>query len=415
MLLHVTALAAVALAIYQWVELVMIRTSGAVATCDINETLSCSRIWNSAFASAVHKLFGVPVAGLGVVWGLTALGLAFLLRRKVTRGEPLHPMLAMNRLWAALGVLSCITFAVASFRAGGACPTCLGTYAVVVAHALVAHLMLPKSKTDSEALRLGAPVVAALAGGTWLLALYPGTQTPKSSSMELGGPEEKEVAAYFQKLPPQMKQQVAAVRALWQAAPQPDTSAFQPHHFEGPKDAPVKLVEFTDVLCSHCKTLLENLDAMKRGMPATAMSIESRHFPLDSECNPQVSQSMNNGVRCLAARMQVCLEKTDKLEPVRSALFANQEELRTTDRVWELALAAGVNRDEVEACVKKPETQARIEEDVRYAMLFNPRGTPVVLLNGRMIPPNPAFIYGMAMGKGDPNNKYFKDLPEPPR
>lgn len=418
-LLHVTSLAAAALAVEQWVELVRVRTNGGAAICDVDEKLSCSTIWNSGFASAVHKWFGVPVAGLGIVWGVTALGLAFFLFRKVKKGEPLGPMLAMNRLWASLGVLSCITFAVASYRIGVACPTCLGTYALVVAHALVAHLMLPKVKTDGEALRLGLPVVAALAGGTWLLALYPGTQTPKATGMELDGPAEPEVLAFFARQSPQMKQAVADIRHGWSnAVAPPEAAAFPPRHLEGPKDAPVKLVEFTDVLCSHCRELLESLSEMKRGMSENAMSIESRHFPLDGECNRQVPQSLGNGVRCLAAKVQICLEPTGRLEAVRDALFANQERLKSKEDVWDIVTAAQLSRAEVEACVAKPQTQEQLDADVRYAMLFNPRGTPIVVVNGKMTPPlgikpTATFLYGLAMGKGKPDNKYFKDLPPP--
>ena len=46
-------------------------------------------------------------------------------------------------------------------------------------------------------------------------------------------------------------------------------------------------------------------------------------------------------------------------------------------------------------------------------MMFNPEGTPIVVLNGRSTLPTPSFLYGMAMAKGDADTRYFSRLPPP--
>ena len=68
-------------------------------------------------------------------------------------------------------------------------------------------------------------------------------------------------------------------------------------------------------------------------------------------------------------------------------------------------------REKLQACIEAPQTQARIDEDVAYATLYNLDGTPLVLLNGREAPPVAPFLYGMMLSKGDAKTKYFANLP----
>ena len=93
----VTAAADAGLAVYQWRELFTIR-AGGTAACSINETVNCATVWNSALASKVHDLLGMPVAGLGLVWALTAVILSGLLARAASAGKPLAASIGAVRL-----------------------------------------------------------------------------------------------------------------------------------------------------------------------------------------------------------------------------------------------------------------------------------------------------------------------------
>jgi protein-disulfide isomerase len=183
------------------------------------------------------------------------------------------------------------------------------------------------------------------------------------------------------------------------------------HQRYGPAEAPVKLVEFTDILCSHCRALIATLEELKKAVPPENLSIEPRYFPLDSECNKKVSISKGDGVRCLGAKAQICLEGTADYWKLREEMFENQNAL---SKEMILAIAGkALTKEKLQACLDAPETQARIDEDVAYAMLFKPTGTPIVVLNGRETLPVPAFLYGMMLSKGDPQTKYFAKLPPP--
>ncbi len=407
-LMFVTALAESLLSVYQWMELLLVR-GGGTATCAINETVNCATVWNSDFASRVHTLIGMPVAGLGLVWGLTAFGISVVIARKLVSGGDVAGPVAAAKVWAALGALSCITFGVASAKLGAVCLTCLGTYALTLCFAMPVLMLLPKSESYAPA----AAWLGSIAIPVFLVLLWPGSQTPKGTPTAIKeSPKADEVDQYFATLQWGEAQATADARAEWLAAPVPDVSRFLTHQRYGPANAPVKVVEFTDILCSHCRALISSLDQLKKAVPAANMSLEPRYFPLDGECNKTVSQSSGDGVRCLGAKVQICLEGSPQFWELRDELFENQQALGKS-LILQIA-SKGMPLDKLQVCVDSPATQARIDEDVAYAMLFNPQGTPIVVLNGRSTPPVAPFLYGMMMSKGDANTKYFAKLPTKP-
>ena len=54
-MLLATSCALSLLALFQWMELVLVR-SGGQSICNINQTINCEAVWNSQFASRIHDL-----------------------------------------------------------------------------------------------------------------------------------------------------------------------------------------------------------------------------------------------------------------------------------------------------------------------------------------------------------------------
>ena len=77
----------------------------------------------------------------------------------------------------------------------------------------------------------------------------------------------------------------------------------------GPSKAPVRVTEFTNIHCSHCANFHETIGVLREMLPRGSFALEPRQFPLDSECNPAVQMSSGDGVRRLAARAMICVEK----------------------------------------------------------------------------------------------------------
>jgi serine/threonine-protein kinase len=144
-------------------------------------------------------------------------------------------------------------------------------------------------------------------------------------------------------------------------------------------------------------------------LPRGSFSLEPRQFPLDAECNRTIEMSDGKGVRCLAARAMICLEK-DWMQ-FATALFEKQRWL-TKESIYRLA-APHMSRERFESCIRSPETQAKLNDDIAWAVQHEIRGTPLVLVNGREVPGTLQFLYAMVLAKADPEHPAFAVLPPP--
>lgn len=406
----------VALAIYQWFELLELR-SGRMPACAVSSTVNCATVWDSPFAHRIHDYLGVPVAGLGVLWGIVAFTLSFLFiqRGRSGSGEMFSGAL---KLWALAGLLSCVTFITASVQARALCLTCLGTYALVGAFAfaalkLIGGPVIPPGRelmpSSGWALVLSVPVYLGL--------LYPGSKTPTQSAPVvpvLDQHNPKDFGAIVDGMPERERLTAAWARAQWKSSQAQDTSMFPVHALRGTPAAPVKLVEFTDILCGHCAQFEMLFHEIEQMAPPGSLSLEPRYYPLDKECNPDMNGTAGDGVRCYGARLQICTEKNPRFFDLRRELFVNQAAL---DQGMMLSIAKrfGVDEGQLGQCMKSPETAARLAEDIAYARKYAIEGTPLVLLNGKVAPPSPIFLMGMALSGGNPDSPLLLKLPPPPQ
>jgi serine/threonine-protein kinase len=412
-LLLATSVAQAGLALYQWLDLIHVRNGGE-AVCAINETVNCTKVWNSDFANRIHDVLGMPVAGLGMTWALSAIILSAWLLVTVRQGASSENLVAAVKLWGLAAFFSTITFAVASFSIGAVCLTCLGTYALSLTFAGLASFGLPGGAIPGGAEAWGGGARAGVVfGPVFLLLLYPGLHTPHAApaaAPKAVAATDDQVVAYFQALTPPEKQITADARKKWLTSQSPDVSAFAVRALEGSADAPVKIVEFTDMLCGHCRTLVQVLSQLEKVVPPGSLSIESRHFPLDGECNPAIKQARGDGVRCTAAKALICLEQSKDFRALREKLFEEQSTL-TKEKVLAIASSGSLSRADLESCIGAVSTDAKLKEDLNYAALYEPDGTPLVLLNGRETMPAPPFLYGMVMSKADAQARWFDALP----
>jgi uncharacterized membrane protein len=417
LVLLVLGLAECALSVFQWSQLITLR-NGGTTVCSVSEHVNCEVVWNTPFASRVHELLGIPVAGLGLLWGVVATALAGLYLTWNSGGHTVRPAVNGLRLTAAAGALATVVFASVSASAGALCLTCLGTYVLVIAFAVVAWFGLP------------GPVVP-LAGEwgrtlQWTLGIavagfialsFPGRATPKASGasaeeMPQVTSDPASLEAYLRSLSPRDQQWVAnAIDQYRHETPMPAKAPARRR--DGAVDAPVKIVEWTDPMCPHCKALVESIAAMRKHVPPEKMSLEARHYPLDGGCNPTISpERTDGGLRCLATKATICLEEAPDYWELREKLFAAQRTL-TVDNVMSIAASGSVSRMQLEACVNSAETTRRLQEDIAYAQQHQIEGTPLVVVNGRQVVPSVPFLYALAMAGGDVNAPAFRVLPPP--
>ncbi len=425
-------------AIFLWRELIRAR-AGETPFCGFGESADCGNLWSAAFASTIHKATGVPVAGWGLVWALVAallplLALAYSSRRKLA-----SVACSAVDLTAAAGVAGLLVLLTASAAEGLFCTSCGLTYALTLAYAGVAFYRLRQRPLPRSP--QGVTLAAAATVAVYLLLLYPGLKTPLSSAEEgqraltdagrrateqggaaaagptggaprlIGGVNADRMLQEFAgTLRPQTRQGLSDTLHLYREGPSFDPET--PRHISlGMSASGVLVTEFTDVKCSHCATLHQTLAQLADLLPHGSFHVDSRHFPLDGRCNSNLQPRDGDDMRCMAARAQICIEETGRAFDFSGALFARQEDL-TSDLVLELA-APFLDRGALEQCLSSEATASKLAADVDYAARYEPHGTPVVLIDGRLGFAYAPFLYAVILTQGDPDHPAFASLPPP--
>ncbi len=430
-------------ALFLWAELLVARAGGD-PFCAMDGALNCQAVWDSAFASGVHKTTGMPVAGWGLIWGLVALALPLWALVDDDAGRSAGIGTAV-KITALAGVVSVVILGGASLVMGHLCTGCLGTYALTLAYGAVAWIAL-KSLGMAD-----VPRALVYSGGLvvvfFLVLLYPGLHTPKSlakagkdamptaAQLATKGPatagptpttggapnplvggtgsgdpsRDEQLRAYLIGLEPQVQQMTANYLNDYLGA----TSKPMPagRITVGDPKAPLRFVDWTDIQCPHCAQLHETLKDLSSVLPPGSFALEPRHFPLDGACNANMQKKTENSVRCYAAKAQLCMEGHAKLYDFSGALFANQAGLDVA-KVKELALPY-MPTAQLDACVASAETNVKLQEDIQLALQNDIQGTPLLLLNGRVVTPFPPVLFSLLMTGGQPQHPAFSVLPLP--
>jgi protein-disulfide isomerase/uncharacterized membrane protein len=415
------AILAISLGIYQWLELIQIRTGGAAPLCSISETINCATVWNSSLANTVHDYSGIPLAGWGIVWAIIVLFLAIELAYHARKANSIDDTVLALRLATASGAIVSLALLTYSIVIGVICPTCFLFYILVAIATFIAF------RLQNDAAWQWRPALLQSAGLLFIssaLLFYPGRHTPLQNT-DLASiaslaqnpsaqtpPGEDPLAKFLLSLPQQAQQLVSDSRALYRTAPLIDRPVDSNRLISGTTLSPVHLIDWIDIRCPHCKHLEEALAEIRHTTPANSWSEEGRHFPLDSECNPNMTRSDGSHIACLAAKVLICLGGSPKGHQVRTAYFQKQGQL-SVDGIWEIAAPTKSQRHKLESCVDSSETADMLQNDIDYAMQHHIRGTPLLVINGRQAPAYPPFIYAMIIAGGDSNAAGFKILPPP--
>jgi len=149
----------------------------------------------------------------------------------------------------------------------------------------------------------------------------------------------------------------------------------------GPADAPVTVVDFSDLQCPHCKDLHPNIEKLMTENKNVRVVFESFPLPMHdwaaeaaayADC---VSHSSNEAFWKFIA--SVFSAQTD-------ITAANADE-----KLAGFADSAGVKGADIAACAAKPETASRVEKSVALAKELNVDSTPTLFINGRKVPAVP--------------------------
>lgn len=139
---------------------------------------------------------------------------------------------------------------------------------------------------------------------------------------------------------------------------------------QGPEDAPITIVEFSDFQCPYCKRVVPTLQQIIEKYP-DEVRIVFRHLPLDR---------IHDRARP-AAEASACADQQNGFWAYHDILFENNRALSDQD-FTKYAGEAGLDIDAFEKCVADREFQAAVEIDSEAAAALGLRGTPAFFING---------------------------------
>ncbi len=166
-------------------------------------------------------------------------------------------------------------------------------------------------------------------------------------------------------------------------ATNPTTAALTGRWRRGPEQAAVRIVVFTGYQCPDCKRIDAELHTLLASEVGARVSVSMRHYPMCSDCNPEVKTNMHpNG--CWAARAAEAagtLGGPDGFKRMHEWLFARGGAF--TDSELPPALQAmGFEPRGFTSLMQSPLMLARVEEDVRLGNDLGLYFSPLIYVNG---------------------------------
>jgi protein-disulfide isomerase len=141
---------------------------------------------------------------------------------------------------------------------------------------------------------------------------------------------------------------------------------------QGPADAPVVLIEYTDFQCPYCSRVQGTIEAL-RVRYGDSLRHVFKHLPL----------AMHQQAR-FAAEASMCANDQGGFWPMHDWLFANPKNI-SRETVVAQAEAQGLDVDALNACLDNGTHAPQVEADLEEARGFGITGTPGFLVNGRVL------------------------------
>lgn len=143
--------------------------------------------------------------------------------------------------------------------------------------------------------------------------------------------------------------------------------------FKGGKNAPVTIVEFTDIHCPFCKKVLPTLGQVLSRY-GNKVKLVYKDFPID-KLHPGARKGHE------AAR---CADEQGKFWPYHDKLFATSPKA-SPDDLKAYAKEVGLDLPAFETCVASGKFVRAVQNDIDEGKRIGVTGTPAFVINGRLI------------------------------
>ncbi len=342
-------------------------SSAAPAGCDYSEEVNCTSVAMSEWST----ILGVPTAA----WGLLTYAAFFFIslagvRRRVFPEGPGGILLLGALVATVFGIyLVWIMYSVVESW----CINCLGLDVVHIGlvicglFAVRGRGVVGAIRGDIKALTDNKPAAIAIVGGPLLagvlvLAAYPIHDLSAAGNGDPDAP--------------------VGLPASGFVAPR-DNLNLEGAPSRGPDDAEISIIEFSDYECPFCSAAH---DEVRRIVDAHQERIRFVHFqhPLDQACNPLIRRPFHRHA-CFAAAAAICAQRQGRFWQLNDLLFEHGRELSESMLAGLIEEAGELNREELERCMRQDSTNERILHDLEQATLVPVEGTPVFIINDRVV------------------------------
>ena len=146
---------------------------------------------------------------------------------------------------------------------------------------------------------------------------------------------------------------------------------------KGPADAPVTIVEFSDLQCPHCKEAQPTIDKLMAEEKNARLVFQN--FPL---------QSHEWAAKAAAYADCIGRNSSEAFWKFVQSVYDAQTDILTTnadEKLTALADKSGVKGSDIATCAAKPETVSRVEHSVVLGKSVDVTGTPTLFINGRKV------------------------------
>jgi protein-disulfide isomerase len=173
----------------------------------------------------------------------------------------------------------------------------------------------------------------------------------------------------------------------------------------GPADAPVTLLEFSDLQCPHCKEAQPTLDRLMNEDKNVRLVFQSFPLPFHDWAEKAASYA-----DCIAR------SSNDAFWKFIDSVYQSQSDITAAnadEKLNSLTDQAGLKSADVAACAANPETAARVEHSVALGKSLGVNSTPTIFINGRKL--GGGVPYEVLQKLVDFAAKQAKESREPPK
>lgn len=169
----------------------------------------------------------------------------------------------------------------------------------------------------------------------------------------------------------------AAAPAQQPAPPPPPTNVefkdLEGRPSQGPKNAPITLVEFSDFFCPFCGKVEPTIDQLMKNYEGKIRKVW-RHYPLPFHTGADRAHEASE-----------CAHEQGKFWNYHAILFQNLGAAKDDAALIKFAEQSKLDKKKFEACLTSGKYKEFIKKEIAAGVAVGVRGTPAVFVNGQLV------------------------------